>query len=72
MNNKVVKFRIIDSISNEVSHSFEMDYSNASELNSIVNHARTLWSDCIIEAETDLFTQTFSHTYSEEVLMNNK
>lgn len=72
MNNKVVEFRIIDSVSNEIYHSFEMDYSNASELNSIVNHARTLWSDYIIEAETDQFIQSFSHTYSQEVLMNNK
>jgi hypothetical protein len=70
--NKVVKIKVINSVSNEVSYSFEMEYNNSIELNNIVTHARMMWGDCIIEAETDLFTQSFSHTYSQEVLMSNK
>ena len=70
--NKVVKIKVINSVSNEVSYSFEMEYSSAIELNNIVKHARMLWDNFMVEAETDLFTQSFSHTYSQEVLINNK
>jgi hypothetical protein len=69
---KIVKISVVNGVSNEVPYSFEMEYSNANELSKIIQHARMLWNDCIIEAETDLFTQSFSHTYSQEVLMNNK
>lgn len=70
--NKVVKISVVNGVSNEVTYSFEMEYSNANELSKIIQHVRMLWNDCMIEAETDLFTQSFSHTYSQEVLMNNK
>jgi len=70
--NKVVKISVVNGVSSEITYSFEMEYSNAQELHNIVQHARMLWNDCIIEAETDLFTQSFSHTYNQEVLMNNK
>lgn len=69
---KIVKISVVNGVSNEVPYSFEMEYSNANELSKIIQHARMLWNDCMIEAETDLFTQSFSHTYSQEVLMNNK
>lgn len=70
--NKVVKISVINSVSNEAFYSFEVEYSSAVEINNIVKHARMLWDNFIIEAETDLFTQSFSHTYSQEVLMSNK
>jgi len=70
--NKVVKISVVNGVSNEITYSFEMEYSNAQELHNIVQHARMLWNDCMIEAETDLFTQSFSHTYNQEVSMNNK
>jgi len=70
--NKVVKISVINGVSNKVTYSFVMEYSNAQELQNILQHARMLWNDCMIEAETDLFTQSFSHTYNQEVSMNNK
>lgn len=71
MNNKVVKISVVAS-NGVVIHNYSMEYNSASELNELIQEAREVWSEYMIEAETDLFTQSFSHTYSEEVLMNNK
>ena len=69
--NKVVKISVVAS-NGVVINNYSMEYSNASELNKLIREAREVWSEYMIEAETDLFTQSFSHTYSQEVLMNNK
>jgi len=72
MSNKVAEFRILTHSGEQmVSHYYEA-YGDASELNKLIQEARQVWSEYFIEAETDLFTQSFSHTYSQEVLMNNK
>ena len=69
--NKVVKISVVAS-NGVVINNYSMEYNNASELNKLIREAREVWSEYMIEAETDLFTQSFSHTYSQEVLMNNK
>ena len=71
MNNKVVKISVVAS-NGVIIHNYSMEYNNASELNKLIREAREVWSEYMIEAETDLFTQSFSHTYSQEVLMGNK
>ena len=65
--NKVVKISVVAS-NGVVIHNYSMEYNNTSELNQLVQEAREVWSEYFIEAETDLFTQSFSHTYSQEVL----
>ena len=69
--NKVVKISVVAS-NGVVINNYSMEYNNARELNKLIQEAREVWSEYMIEAETDLFTQSFSHTYSQEVLMNNK
>jgi len=64
-----VKINVSPVCNNEVTYSFEMEYSNTQEFQNIVQHARMLWDDCMIEAETELFTQSFSHTYKQEVML---
>jgi hypothetical protein len=69
--NKIVKISVVAS-NGVVINNYSMEYNNANELNGLIQEAREVWSEYFIEAETDLFTQSFSHTYSQEVLMNNK
>ena len=69
--NKVVKISVVAS-NGVVINNYSMEHNNASELNKLIREAREVWSEYMIEAETDLFTQSFSHTYNQEVLMNNK
>ena len=70
MNNKVVKISVVSN--GVVINNYSMEYNSTSELKELIQEAREVWSEYMIEAETDLFIQSFSHTYSEEVLMNNK
>ena len=69
--NKVVKISVV-TCEGGLFKKYSMEYSNASELSKLVQEAREAWPNYMIEAETDLFTQSFSHTYSQEVLMSNK
>lgn len=68
---KVVKISVVAS-NGVVINNYPMEYNNANELNKLIQEAREVWSEFKVEVETDLFVQSFSHTYSEEVLMNNK
>ena len=72
MNNKIVEFRILSVDGDQMIDNYYLPYSNANELNNLINEARQVWEEFKVEAETDSFIQSFSHTYSEEVLMNNK
>ena len=72
MSNKVAEFRILTHSGEQmVSHYYEV-YGDASELNKLIQEARQVWDEYYVEVETDMYTQSFSHTYSQEVLMNNK
>ena len=42
------------------------------ELNKLLKEARQTWDEYYVEMETDTFIQSFSHTYSEELLLSNK
>ena len=72
MNNKVAEFRIMTRSGEQMVDNYYLPYGDASELNKLIQEARQVWDEYYVEVETDLFTQSFSHTYSEEVLMNNK
>jgi len=69
---KTVEFRILSAGGEQMIDNYYLPYNNANELNELIQEARQVWSEFKVEAETDLFVQSFSHTYSEEVLMNNK
>ena len=68
---KVVEFRIM-SVNGGLVKNYYLPYNNANELKNLIDEARQVWGEFKVEAETDLFVQSFSHTYSEELLMNNK
>ena len=42
------------------------------ELTKLLKEARQTWGEYYVEMETDTFTQSFSHTYSEELSLTNK
>ena len=69
---KTVEFRILSVSGDQMIDNYYLNYNTADELRDLIQEAREVWSEFKVEAETDLFTQSFSHTYSEEVLMNNK
>jgi hypothetical protein len=68
---KVVEFRIM-SVNGGLVDNYYLPYNSANELKNLIDEARQVWGEFKVEAETDLFVQSFSHTYSEELLMNNK
>ena len=69
--NKVVEFRIMN-VNGGLVKNYYLPYNSANELKNLIDEARQVWGEFKVEAETDLFVQSFSHTYSEELLMNNK
>lgn len=69
---KTVEFRILSVSGDQMIDNYYLNYNTADELRDLIQEAREVWSEFKVEAETDLFVQSFSHTYSEEVLMNNK
>jgi hypothetical protein len=69
---KTVEFRVLSVDGEQMIDNYYLPYSTANELRDLIQEAREVWSEFKVEVETDLFVQSFSHTYSEEVLMNNK
>ena len=69
---KTVEFRILSVSGDQMIDNYYLNYNTADELRDLIQEARQVWSEFKVEAETDLFVQSFSYTYSEEVLMNNK
>lgn len=69
MKNKIANFKVIDSKNNVVVNKYNIEYSTAVELQNIIIEARQVWEEFSIEVETDLFTQSFSHTYQEELML---
>lgn len=67
---KVAEFKIM-STTGEMVNNYHLTYSSPSELKKLIQESREVWSEYYVEVETDLFTQSFSHTYSEEALMSN-
>ena len=68
---KVVEFKIMTRSGEQMIDNYYLPYSSANELQKLTQEAREVWSEYYVVVETDLFTQTFSSTYSEEVLVSN-
>jgi len=52
---------------NKVETSYEIEYSNPLELKKLYQEARQVWSEYIVEAHTDTFVISDSHTYQAEI-----
>ena len=53
----------------ETVDSYYLSYNSHKELQSLIQEAREVWNEYIVEVQTDLCIQSFSHTYSEELAM---
>ena len=70
MTKTIATFKVTDS-TGDLIEMYSLTAMNADELKKLIQEARQVWDEYYVEVETDLFTQSFSHTYSEEVLMSN-
>jgi hypothetical protein len=66
--NKIAEFKIMTRSGEQMVDNYHLPYSSAEELNKLIQESREVWSEYYVVVETDLFTQSFSHTYSEELL----
>jgi len=62
------KFRIQDENGTEIKQ-YEMEYTDAKDLQKIWKEARQVWDEYFVEVEVDSFFMNHSHTYKEEILM---
>jgi hypothetical protein len=70
MTKTIATFKVTDS-TGDLIKMYSLTLMNADELKKLIQEARQVWDEYYVEVETDLFTQSFSHTYSEEILMSN-
>ena len=70
MTKTIATFKVTD-IDGDLIKMYSLTAMNADELKKLIQEARQVWDEYYVEVETDLFTQSFSHTYSEEVLTSN-
>jgi len=66
----IATFKVTD-IDGDLIKMYTLTAMNAKQLQELIQEARQVWDEYYVEVETDLFTQSFSHTYSEEMLMSN-
>jgi hypothetical protein len=66
MTKTIATFKVTDS-TGDLIKMYSLTVMNADELKKLIQEARQVWDEYYVEVETDLFTQSFSHTYSEEV-----
>lgn len=71
MDNKIAEFRILTRSGEQMIDNYYLPYTTPNELNNLIHEARQVWYEYRVEVETDLFVQTFSHSYSEEFSMEN-
>ena len=69
MTKTIATFKVTD-IDGDLIKMYSLTAMNAKELQELIQGARRVWDEYYVEVETDLFTQSFSHTYSEEMLMS--
>jgi len=62
-------FKVISPANYEVVISYEIEYSTPLELKKLYQESRQVWSEYFVEAHTDTFVMSDSHTYQEEILM---
>ena len=53
----------------ETLDNYYLSYNSHKELQSLIQEARELWDEYIVEVQTDLCIQSFSHTFKEELAM---
>lgn len=53
----------------ETVDNYYLSYNSHKELQSLIQEARELWDEYIVEVQTDLCIQSFSHTFKEELAM---
>ena len=70
MTKTIATFKVTDS-TGDLIKMYSLIAMNADELKKLIQEARQVWDEYYVEVETDLFTQSFSHTYSEEILTSN-
>ena len=54
----------------EIVDNYNLSFSSYKELHDLIQEARELWDEYIVEVQTDLCIQSFSHTYKEELAMD--
>ena len=67
----IAQFTVTDK-AGEVIKQYSIPTTYGDELTKVLKEARQTWSEYYVQLETDIFVQSFSHTYSEEALLNNK
>ena len=51
----------------EIVDNYNLSFSSYEELHDLIQEARESWDEYIVEVQTDLCIQSFSHTYKEEL-----
>lgn len=62
-------FRVIDPKTDQVIKTYELQYADAKTLNADYQEARQVWSEYLVEADTEEFTMSSSHTFRDQFLM---
>lgn len=62
-------FRVVAPVTGEVVNTYQMPYDDAKDLQALYSDARRVWGEYFVEAETDLFVMSNSHTYRQELEM---
>jgi hypothetical protein len=53
----------------ETVDNYYLSYNSHKELQGLIQEAREAWDEYIVEVQTDLCIQSFSHTFKEESAM---
>lgn len=69
---KVATFRVIDTKTAEVIKTYELEYTEPKHLNTLFHEARQVWDEYQVEAETDGFIMSYSHTFREQFLIEQE
>jgi len=59
---------VLGSTSNELEASYVLEYSTGMELNQLWQEARRVWSEFVVEVDTDGFIMVNETPYAEEVM----
>jgi len=62
-------FRVFNPQTNELIKQYQIEYADAKSLNADYQEARQVWSEYQVEADTELFTLSSSHTFREQFLI---
>lgn len=67
---KVATFRVIDTKTAEVIKTYELEYTEPKHLNTLFHEARQVWDEYQVEAETDGFLLSYSHTWRDQLAIS--